>query len=85
MQMAIMTIVNNMSFHCPLCGFVNPERDNIYGTICSNCESFIPPENKPKLVLELEKKHSYTQNVIREYLKKKMLGETNGNKVEPKS
>lgn len=73
-----------MGFSCPFCGIQNAERDNVYGTICYGCEKFIPPEIKPKLTRECEKNLTASQHIIREYLRRKILGETYGNKVEQK-
>jgi len=80
----IMTITVDMGFSCPFCGSQNAERDNVYGTICYGCEKYIPPETKPKFVREHEEKLVVAQNIIREYLRRKILGETHGNKVEQK-
>lgn len=74
----------SMSFICSKCGYENTERDNIYGTICLKCAAFIAPKTKPKFIIEIENKISYNQNVIRQYLKQKMLGDNNGNKIEQK-
>ena len=74
-----------MSFFCTKCGHENLERDNVFGTICSNCKAFIPPETKPKFIREMEEKRIFNQNIIRQKLKKKMLGDQDGNKIEQKN
>jgi len=79
-----MTIIVDMGFYCSFCGNQNAERDNIYGAICCSCGSYIPPQVKPKFVREYEEKLAISQNIIRNYLRKKILGEMHGDKVEQK-
>jgi len=74
--------MNNMSFLCHSCGFENNKRDNVYGTICINCNKYVPPENKSQLVKECENRFKRNQLIILQYLKKKILGEKNGNKIK---
>lgn len=67
-----------MSFFCPFCEHTDDNRTNVYGTICVNCKRYIEPESKPKIFLDIEERLKKNQNIIRQYLKKK-LGENNGN------
>ena len=71
-----------MRYVCLKCGFVESKRDNVYGTICSECKSYVPPIVKPKLVLEVEEKFIRNQEIIRNHLRKQILGENNGNQIK---
>jgi len=70
-----------MSFICPKCS-QSFNKDNVYGTLCTKCFSFIMPVNKPQIIKEFEEKKIANQNAVREYLKQKMLGDINGNKIQ---
>jgi hypothetical protein len=54
-------------------------RDNIYGTFCLDCNFFIYPPKKPEFVERNESVLKKCQDKIRDFLRRKMLGENNGN------
>jgi hypothetical protein len=71
-----------MSVICKNCGHVMANRDNVYGTICIKCNSFIPADKRPQFVIEAETLLKTQQNTIRNYLRRKTLGDNYGNKIE---
>lgn len=67
---------------CPECNSDLGDRENVYGTICVKCNSYIHPLVKPKFIIEAEEKLQVNQEIIRNFLKSKILGEYNGNKTQ---
>jgi len=55
-----------------------PNRENVFGTICSNCNSYIEPDKKPKLIADAEMRLADQQNTIRKYLRRIILGDKHG-------
>lgn len=64
---------------CKFCLADMGNKENLYGTICTKCYKYIPPESEPKIVQYNKMKLQKSQEIIREYLKKKITGEKNGN------
>lgn len=68
-----------MSVICLKCGNEMPNRDNVYGTVCTRCNAFIEPSKKPQIIEDAENRLREQQNFIREYLRRNITGDTNGN------
>ena len=68
-----------MSVICEHCGHEMTNRENVYGTFCVKCNKFISPQKKPKIIQEAEQRLIEQQAVIRDYLRRTILGDKNGN------
>lgn len=73
-----------MSFTCPFCYSYLGNRSNIFGTICYKCGNFIENKEQIPLILKMRNKLISNQILIRKFLRKKILGDINGDKVEQK-
>lgn len=71
-----------MSTTCPNCNHTMSNRQNVYGTICSKCGKFIEPHKKSKMEIELDLRHKMQQSEVIKYLRKLILGDDHGNKVQ---
>jgi hypothetical protein len=52
---------------CDECGTITTDRNNVYGTYCSKCGTFIPTSEAPKFIIEYEYK---LKELRKEFLKK---------------
>ena len=67
---------------CPFCSNDIGERLNVFGTMCTKCNRYIPPLQEPAFVIDGKKKLKGNQEAIRAFIKKKFIGEENGNQVK---
>ena len=67
-----------MSTVCEFCNHTM-NKDNVYGTFCIKCNKYLQPSSLPKFVLENQRKLLEHQQIIRMFMRKKILGESNGN------
>lgn len=56
-----------------------PNRNNVYGTVCTRCNAFIEPSKKPQIIEDAENRLREQQDYIRDYLRRNIKGDTNGN------
>lgn len=68
-----------MGLVCPCCYSSLGVRTNVYGTICSKCGTFIKSEVPAPIYRETKKLLERQQQQIRQFLRKKILGDSNGN------
>lgn len=59
-----------------------PNKYNVYGTVCTNCGKILEPDKKSNLEIEVDNRHRLLQMQVREYFRRIILGDTDGNKVE---
>jgi len=71
-----------MSFVCPHCFSSLGARSNVYGTVCSKCGMLIQNETPAPIYKEMKKRLTQQQQQIRQFLRKKILGDSNGNQVK---
>ena len=64
---------------CPFCSSDIGERLNVFGTICTKCSKYIPPPKEPRFVSDAKDNLRGNQEKIRGFIRKKMIGDTNGN------
>lgn len=64
---------------CPKCYSNLGNRENVYGTFCQFCGYFIKSEEDIPIKRNAQLKLLEHQNIIRKFLRKKILGERNGN------
>lgn len=71
-----------MSVICDVCGNIMVHKDNVYGTFCTSCNQYIKPDVLPKFIRDADRRLREHQHIIRMYLRKKILGDRNGNQVK---
>ena len=59
-----------MNTECSVCRWIIKGYNNIYGTYCPKCGSFVKPEGKPRFIIERENK---MMELREEFLKKMEL------------
>lgn len=67
---------------CPYCSKSLGDRMNVFGTFCTGCNRYIPPEKESQISSESKERFKKNQNKIRELLRKQIIGVENGNQVK---
>lgn len=71
-----------MNLVCPHCFSDLGKRINTYGTVCYKCGIFIQAETVSSIYRETQILLDKQQQQIRQFLRKKTLGDSNGNQIK---
>jgi peptide subunit release factor 1 (eRF1) len=69
-----------MNMECNFCGYVNNERQNIYGTFCPKCGEFNKPKNKIDNLEKIAEKNKELKEQVLEILRKRIEGVKDANR-----